>query len=601
MKKSINPKIERRGDATLRWLLLILLVGFGLRLAYLLVVTSDPRFQWIDPDDYIGSALALAGGGEGWQWSFDAVRHSVEGHHFALPPLYPAFLSFFALLPAFPFSAQVAQILLGTVSIALTFELGRLIHSPKTGLIAAGIHALWLPAIIAVWSTMQEALYVPLLLAGFVLAGRAVTRSAGFWGLGLAGAMFGLAALTRSMPVYYMLPASVLYLALAANRKKALNQVAALLIGFALVTVPYSIALSHHLGEPTFIENHGGIRVVARYGEEASGDRPAGPAATATILLQVFAASPLELLSDWMSTARSLFHLNGGRLLQIYLASKSYAGAVVWKAIAHLGVDLLLILSSVLAPFGLIFARSRRFSALIGLWIAMNVLLTALSGFGGARLRAPFEPHLMVLAAVVLAGRHESRGRGWLTASTALSALLAFALLPQVPGSLRARGDYGVDWSRLSRPKTTTIEGRAGFNAGPGRGAVVFDARLAKATSPKAAANLEVRFNREVIDETRIRQRRRRLRYERPDPGPTYIELRATDSRTGEPAELVVTLRRRQRSAILDTARPTERPGNATRAWFRQADEHGGPFPDVSPRPEASGRSPPQKPPALPR
>jgi 4-amino-4-deoxy-L-arabinose transferase-like glycosyltransferase len=510
-------------------------------------VTSDPRFQWIDPDDYMGSALALAGGGEAWQWSFDAVRHSVEGQHFALPPLYPAFLSFFALFPAFPFSAQVAQILLGTVSIALTFELGRLLHSSKAGLIAAAIHALWLPNIIAVWSTMQEALYVPLLLAGFVLAGGAANRSNGFWGLGFAGAMFGLAALTRSMPVYYMIPASILFLVLAANRKKALPQVAALLIGFALITVPYSIALSHHLGETTFIENHGGLRVVSRYGEDLTGDRPAGPAATANILLRAFVASPSEILSDWMTTARSLFHLNGGRLLQIYLTSKSYAGAVVWKAIAHLGVDWLLILSAVLAPLGLIFARSWRFSALIGLWIAINVFLTSLSGFGGARLRAPFEPHLMVLAGVVLAGRYESRRRGWLIAGAALSAVLAFALLPQVPGSLRARGGFGVDWSSLSRPKTTTVNGRAGFNTGAGGGAVVFDARLANATSTRAAATLEVKLNGEPVGETRIRQKRRRLKYESSQPSSNYIELRATDRRTGKPAELVVTLRRRPR------------------------------------------------------
>ncbi len=250
-----------------------------------------------------------------------------------------------------------------------------------------------------------------------------------------------------------------------------------------------------------------------------------------------------------MASARSLFHVNGGRLLQIYLASKSYAGAVFWKVAAHLGVDLLLILSTLLAPFGLIFARNSRLSNLFALWIALVVFLTALSGFGGARLRAPFEPHLMVLAGVVLAGGFQSRSKGWLIASGGLSAVLAFTLLPQAPGSLRARGDYGVDWSSLSRPKTTTVKGRVGFNGSSGGGSVIIDARLAGAGSANATADLEVKLNRQVVDQTRIRQMRRRLRYGSPQraPTPNYVELLATDPRTGEPVAFVVTLRRRQR------------------------------------------------------
>ena len=39
----------------------------------------------------------------------------------------------------------------------------------------------------------------------------------------------------------------------------------ALVGGFAALTLPYSLALSIHLGEPTLIENHGGILVASRY------------------------------------------------------------------------------------------------------------------------------------------------------------------------------------------------------------------------------------------------------------------------------------------------------------------------------------------------
>jgi hypothetical protein len=195
--------------STVFWLIGILLVGFALRTTYLLWVTSNPEFKWIDPDGYMREARILAGGGEGWRWTFDAVTHSVEGRDYALPPLYQIFLSLFALFPFFPFSAQFGQVLLATFSIAMVFELGRQIHSDRAGLIAAAVYALWLPNIIAVWSTMQETLYIPLMLLAFVLFTRAVIANAGQLAFGFSGVTFGLAALTRSMPAYFMIPAGL--------------------------------------------------------------------------------------------------------------------------------------------------------------------------------------------------------------------------------------------------------------------------------------------------------------------------------------------------------------------------------------------------------
>ena len=140
-------------------LALIVLFGFGVRIAYLLHATSQPRYEWVDPDHYKLKGRILARDGEGWRWTFDAVRHSSYDQRFyVLPPAYPVFLSLFALFPGYPFSAQVGQIFMSTATIALLFFLGRQLHSERAGLIAAAIYAAWLPNIIAVWSTMQEAI-----------------------------------------------------------------------------------------------------------------------------------------------------------------------------------------------------------------------------------------------------------------------------------------------------------------------------------------------------------------------------------------------------------------------------------------------------------
>jgi hypothetical protein len=136
--------------------------------------------------------------------------------------------------------------------VGLVYESGRLAHSVKAGLAAAAIYALWFPNAIATWF-YQETLYVPLLLLAFVLYLRA-RRPAGF---AFAGGAFGLAALTRSMPLYFVpfLVAVHLFRTRGEGGRAAL----ALVVGFAAAVVPYSAALSTHIGELTAIENHGGI------------------------------------------------------------------------------------------------------------------------------------------------------------------------------------------------------------------------------------------------------------------------------------------------------------------------------------------------------
>ena len=71
------------------------------------------------------------------------------------------------------------------------------------------------------------------------------------------------------------------------------------------------------------------------------------------------------------------------------------------------------------------------------LWIAVNVGLVAVSGFGGARLRAPFEPHLMVLGAIALCGARLDVAAIRIAPAICVSALLGWVTLSQVPTSPR--------------------------------------------------------------------------------------------------------------------------------------------------------------------
>src|SRR5687767_279524 len=216
---------------------LILAAGLALRVLYLMHALHSPGYVWEDPDGYAQQALRLAGP-DGWRWTFQAVTYLINGQRHALPPLYSVFLSLFALFPGFPVSALAAQVALAVGANWVVFALGRSLHSTRTGLLAAAGFALWVPNIFNVWSTSQETLYIPLILTAFLLLARAIDREPGVLGFGVAGAVFGLSALTRSMPMFFVLPAACAHVALAQNRRRATAQGAALLVGFLVLTMP---------------------------------------------------------------------------------------------------------------------------------------------------------------------------------------------------------------------------------------------------------------------------------------------------------------------------------------------------------------------------
>jgi hypothetical protein len=439
-------------------LLLILAFGLAVRLVALVDALNTPGYTWEDPDGYMAQAIRLAGP-DGWQWTFEAVTYIINGQRHALPPGYSVFLSWFALWPGFPLSAQVAQICLAGVSIALVFGLGRQIHSTRAGLMAAAVFAVWVPNIFGVWSTSQETVYLPLILMAFLLLARAIERDDRAPAFALAGLVFGAAALTRSMPLFFAVPAAATHVALARDRRRASWQGMAFLAGFMVLTVPYSAALTRHFGQLTIIDTHGSIHL-----DSASGARAPSLVETVAGLWSAISARPAEYFMGCVTRARSLLHVNGGRILQIYVVAGSKASAVVWKTLVHLGSDALLVFGAVLAGLGAAVCRRPRIAVLLLLWAALNIGIASVGGFGGARLRAPFEPVLVVLASAVVAGAWRRPHPAALTGAVAAGVIAATVVLPQIPNSLRSWPDYGVVWPSIFHRPAGQFRGAAGLN-----------------------------------------------------------------------------------------------------------------------------------------
>jgi hypothetical protein len=441
---------------------LLVLLAFVLRYAYLRMVMVEPGFGWSDPDHYMASGAGLIGR-NGFRWHFAAVHYPWGGRLYVLPPLYPFLLGLVAWFPGYPLSAAIGQIALNSLAIVVIVALGARVHSTRAGLVAGLLYAVLGGGIVGTRFFMQEALYVPLVIVMFYALVRAYDGPRTPRGFFIAGLAMGLATLCRSMPTYYVAGLLVVHVVLSRGRLAALREAGALLGGFATLTIPYSIGLSIHLGELTFVENHGGILVAHRFG--AGSDRPPGLSVVIVTLLSEIVRNPIAFAADAYDKARSVFHVSGGRWLEQTVNAPTAGVALAWKVFAHATIDAPLVLCVLLAAPGLLVLRHRVAALLFAGWIVLNVGLVAITGFGGARMRSPFEPHLMLLAGAVLAGGWRPVSRTGVAAALAVSVVAGYAVIPQLPRSLSARGNYGVQWGPVSPPHVATIRGQGGFNA----------------------------------------------------------------------------------------------------------------------------------------
>lgn len=516
------------------WLALIMVVGLGLRAGYLNYAIQTPDYTWEDPDGYIERARRLVRSGE-WRWTFDAATYRIVNRRHALPPGFSVALSTFLLFPGFPLTAQIAFLLLGIASLALIFELGRLVHSPRAGLVAAAASALAVPNIIGVWSASQEGLYIPLILLAFVLAGRAILSNAAPWRFAIVGVVFGLAALTRSMPLFFIGPAALTLVFLAPTRREGSAHALALVAGFLLPTLPYIVALSAHFGEIALIDTHGSIHQTA----VSPGASAPGVGETTAAIWRAMLAAPAEFVRQCLERARTLLHVNGGRLLQIYVVTDSYPMAVAWKTAVHAGTDLLVILAATLSPLGSAICRNPRVAVVWILWAAVNVAIATVGGFSGARLRAPFEPLLIVLAAVVVSGGWLYRWR-WIAPAAVLAAVIASAMLPQVPRSLAAWPDYGVEWPTIWKRDHGRLSGPAGVNIPAFAALAEFTLTRQPSDAPHASATeVQIRGAGVTLESRTIapgESQQFRIWWPRQGLAFLHIEGRSTDQST--PADL---------------------------------------------------------------
>ncbi len=232
-------------------LLAVIAVGVALRIG--VTLTLDAVADGPDATSYLRMAETLATTGR-MRDLFGNVAFYNAGYALFLAP-------FFRLLGAVPESAQLPSVLLGGLSIWLTFLCAREVLSDwRWALVPALFWATYPPALMYTEYASKENLMIPLMLLGsWLLLRYPRARRKGLAALVL-GVVLGATLLTAAAT----LPLGVLYLwVVLANPdsdrplRQRLLRIAALGLGLALSLGPWLLHTNHHLGSPVVTSSGG--------------------------------------------------------------------------------------------------------------------------------------------------------------------------------------------------------------------------------------------------------------------------------------------------------------------------------------------------------
>jgi 4-amino-4-deoxy-L-arabinose transferase-like glycosyltransferase len=228
-----SPAALRRVDV---WLVAIVAAAFVLRLLWALHVEVDPRTYWRwDMTIYDYQAYALAKGMGFVDFAGQPSAHWPPGYPAVLAPLYR--LTDNSLL-----SARLLNVVAGSATVVLVYLLGRKVFDRRIGLIAAGLLAVFPGQVFATSLIMTEPVFtflfvLVLTVTVYTVLGKGDGRP---WQAALIGVLIGAAALVRGEGLLLAAIIPVLIFARRRSRKGALARSSLVLLGAAVVILPWT-------------------------------------------------------------------------------------------------------------------------------------------------------------------------------------------------------------------------------------------------------------------------------------------------------------------------------------------------------------------------
>jgi 4-amino-4-deoxy-L-arabinose transferase-like glycosyltransferase len=230
---STKPFLLRRLDV---WLIAIVAVAFVLRLLWALHVEVDPRTYWRwDMTIYDYQAYALAKGMGFVDFAGLPSAHWPPGYTAVLAPLYR--LTDNSLL-----SARLLNVVAGSVTVVLLYLLGARAFNRRAGLLATALLAVFPGQVFATSLVMTEPLFTVLFVlvltvAVYTVLGEGDGRP---WQALLIGVLIGAAALVRGEALLLAAIIPALILLRRRFRRVALARSSLLVLGAAVVILPWT-------------------------------------------------------------------------------------------------------------------------------------------------------------------------------------------------------------------------------------------------------------------------------------------------------------------------------------------------------------------------
>lgn len=403
------------------WVLLTIALAF--RVATVAFTLKTPAT--LDPYDFSRTAASIARG-DGYPPSNRAPGGGPTAFR---PPGYPVFLAavYAVVGHRAPGVGRLAGAFLGTLSVALIGLIALRLWGKRVGWLALGIAAIAPPLVIFSTALISEALFVPLVLAA-VLTALEGRRSGRRYAWAVAtGLLVGVASLTRTNGLILLLPFALAFAPTHARRQlTSWGPPLALVLVAVLTIVPWTvrnwtvfhafIPVSDEIGytlagtynhvsradrrfPAVWVEAENGAspeyaRILARARRERWNELTYGDHLQAAAFDDIKRDPAYVLKVGFWNTVR-MFHIS-----ELSLAARNLHDTDIPRGLASIEIGSFPLLG-VLALGGLFTRRARR--APKWLWLVPICLATTVFVTGFIRFRAPIDPFVVMLAALLIA------------------------------------------------------------------------------------------------------------------------------------------------------------------------------------------------------
>ncbi len=242
-------------------LFVIIALALVVRLWYLTIYQGLPIWDQLTVDNYYHH-----------NWALDLAGGNVFGDttYFRAPFYVYCLGTLYAIFGSSLWVARIFGLVVGLMSVVLTYRIGKRAFDHSTGLIAAAIQTLYPIHIYFESELLLDPLFT-LLLQWAVLRTLIWWKSLNSRDIFLTGIAIGLAAITRPTALILLPLVAMLVITTVVRLKALLGRLAILGLGVILVVLPVTVRNLAVAGDPVLIASQGGINLYLGNNDAADG------------------------------------------------------------------------------------------------------------------------------------------------------------------------------------------------------------------------------------------------------------------------------------------------------------------------------------------